>query len=119
VNPTPEKLQTFEDAFSTHSGSCYATCACGRIFYNSNGGWDWEEGELENLEKIQTAVDLDYAVESLSFEGKTYVKDCKCWHDRAAIIKKFVDGHAREIANYLTAEKKRKTTVAEKAPVVK
>jgi len=28
------------------------------LFYNSNGGWDWEEGELEELMN-SNAVDLD------------------------------------------------------------
>lgn len=112
-----DKLENFERAFSTHSGGCRRTCNCGREFYNPNGGWDWEEGEIEALDK-SGAISLDWSVSTLSCEGKEYVMDCDCWHKRAKQIMGFIDGHAQAIAEYLTLEKKRKQTLADESPVV-
>ncbi len=90
------KIKILEEAFSCATGHSYFECNCGEVFYNSNGGWDWEEGELEGLEKSD-AVDLDYAVEDLRFEGNNYCKDCSCWHKRALRIFAFLMVHNRQI----------------------
>ncbi len=119
MNPTPEDLQTFEEAFSSHGGGSHRTCECGREYYNPSGGWDWSRGELERLEKTKEATALEYTVQTLIIEGRTYVMDCDCWHKRAREITAFLDSHAQRIADYLTREKKRKQAEADASPVVK
>ncbi len=101
-----EKLEIFEDAFRDQTAGSYRECDCGREFYNSNGGWDWEDGELEVLEKSNTSFDLDYSVGTLSFEGKEYCLDCGCWHKRALRIFGFVMSHNSQIVALFQAVKK-------------
>ena len=110
--------QSFEKAFDPGRGSSVAACECGKVFYNSNGGWDWEDGELEKLHEDPTAVDLDWSVGYVCFEGSHYVSDCKCWTERAEKIMAFLDGHEISIANYLNLEKQRKITEANMVPDV-
>jgi len=112
------KFENFERAFDCHVGSCSATCACGRVFYNPDRSWDFEENELEDLEKDPNATGLDYAVSFVEFEGQTNVMACDCWHNRAKQIMGFLDSHANKIAEYLKLEKERKTQEAENSPVV-
>ena len=100
-----EKIEICEEAFSCHAGHSCFSCNCGKVFYNSNGGWDWEEGHLEELEK-SNAIDLDYAVEDLTFEGQYFCKDCSCWHDRALRIFNFLMAHNRQIVDLFKAAKK-------------
>ena len=114
-----EKLENFELAFSTSSAGCRRECHCGRIFWDGyNSGYSWDDGEEDELRNNPNATALDYSVSTIMFEGKEYVCDCNCWHKRAETIIGFIDGHAREIAEYLSREKKRLQRIAEHAPVV-
>lgn len=99
---------------------CVRTCHCGKTYYHDDesSGWNWEPGELKRLRKDQSAIGLDYAPGELLFEGREYVDACGCWHERATKLTQFIDSHAREIATYLTLEKKRKQAIADAAPVV-
>lgn len=116
----PEKLESFERAFDLHMGTCRMTCACGKEYWDAaNGGYDWEDGEVERLENDPNAVALNYSVGAVCFEGNDYVVDCPCWHKRAKQIMRFIDGHSSAIAEYLTNEKKRKQAIADRSPVVK
>jgi len=112
------KFENFETAFDPGIGSCSAMCECGKIFYNPDGSWGFEEGELEGLEADEKAVSLDHSVGYVSFEGSEYVYDCDCWHDRAKQIINFIDGHRFGIVKYLKAEKERKQIEADVSPVV-
>ena len=113
-----DKFQNFKEAFSPPIGSCSAQCACGRQFYNSDGHWDFEEGELEGLESDPKATALEYSVGYIEFEGTTYIWDCDCWHDRAKKIIAFIDAHAGAIVEYLKLEKKRKLKEANASAVL-
>lgn len=113
----PLLLENFECAFGTGSGGCRRVCECGREFYNPEGGWDWDDGELEDLEK-RGATALEYTVGEISFEGKVFVNGCNCWHPRAERLIDWIDGHRNQIAEFLTLEKKRKQREANDAPVV-
>lgn len=112
-------IENFENAFRTSTGSCLFECKCGRRFFNSNGGWDWEDGELEELEEDNTATDLDWSVGSLYFDSAEYARDCDCWHDRAKNLMGLIDRHSRQLAEYLNSEKDRKTKEAKLMPTVK
>lgn len=111
------KLQNFEIAFSAHTSGCRRECRCGRVFYNPDGGWTWEDGEIERLNKSD-AIALPHSVGTIIFEEKEFVADCSCWHPRAEKLINWIDSHAEGIAIYLTQEKKRKQSEAEKAPTV-
>ena len=101
-------IESFKDGFADNTGTCRASCACGREFYNPNphNGWDFEEGELDELE-AEGATATEHSVEYMSFEGSTYVMQCDCWKDRAKRVMSFLDAHATKIANYFKAEKER------------
>lgn len=118
-----EKRESFMNAFDMHTGGCSGRCECGRLFFDDSedGGWDWNDGEREELQakaKAGEATALDYGVGYVQFEGRQYAWDCDCWHQRAAVLIGFIDGHAREIAEYLNAEKKRLQAIADRAPKV-
>lgn len=112
------ELKSFENAFSDMHGGCRGVCHCGREFYNSDGGWTWEDGELEALRANPNATDLAWSVGGLVFERRTYVPDCPCWHARASVLIRFINAHGRQIADFLTEEKRRKVAEAARLPVV-
>lgn len=113
-----EKLENFERAFSSGSSGCHYTCHCGKEFFDAaNDGYDWAPGELESLMEGD-AIGIGHSVGEVRFEGKIFVDACDCWHERARKIMAFTDGHAHEIARYLTLEKQRKIIEADHAPVV-
>jgi len=99
-------LKSFEDAFKTNTGGCRGVCECGKQFYNSGGGWNWEDGEIERLRE-ENAQDLDRSVGFVRFENKEYCRDCDCWHKRANDVMGFIDTHNHQIAKYLSLEKER------------
>ena len=109
--------KTFYDAFKVPVGSCRGTCNCGKVYYNSNGGWDFDENEIEQL-KLMGATDLDYSIGFIEFEGLTYIYDCECWHERAVKIQSFIDGHSHQIAAYINGEAKAIYEAAKMAPTV-
>lgn len=113
-----DDIETFERAFRDGVSSCRGTCACGREFYNSSGGWDFDEGEIEALEADPNATATEYAVGYVTFEGVTYLDVCACWHPRAAKIRDFLRAHDSKIAAFLTEERARKQSEFERAPVV-
>jgi len=101
------KLENFEIAFASGGSGCSHECQCGKQFYNPDGGWDWEEGEIERLEK-SGAERLDYSVSTVIFEGKAFVLDCTCWNERAEKIISWMDEHKRAFVKYLQLERERK-----------
>lgn len=113
-----ELREQFEEAFSDHVGSCVADCACGRIFYNPDGGWSWDDGELALLRANPQATAIDCSVGYVSFEGQTFVDACDCWWPRAKKIAEWILSHAHGIAAFINLDAKRQRRVAEAAPVV-
>ncbi len=111
-------IESFKEAFAIGSGGCRRECDCGIQFYNSDGGWDWEEGELDELMANGDARDLDCTITEIRFEGKEYVYQCDCWHERAEELMGFIDSHAYGIAQYLTLEKLRMQAEADNMPTV-
>lgn len=104
--------QNFEQAFDSGCGSCRGDCCCGKTFYNPDDHWDFEDGELDELEANQNATGVDHAIGFVIFEGRYYLNACDCWHERSKQIMDFIDAHAREISKYLNAEKARKISEA-------
>lgn len=117
MNPS-DKLENFERAFRNGTAGCVRTCECGVTYYDTVGRYDWEPEEFEGLKTNKKAVPLDYTPGDIHFEGRRYVDGCNCWHERAKKIMGFIDGHAHQIAKYLTLEKQRKQSIADNAPEV-
>lgn len=108
----PELTSYFVDAFC-HSGSCMGTCDCGVFYYDSDGQWDFGEGELERHQADPKAVDSP--VHQIEVGGRTFVVGCPC--NGAGQYETFIWGHRFDIASYLNArsqqEAKNATTDAE------
>lgn len=114
-----DKFRNFREAFSNGTAGCRRTCACGIEYYDAVNSYDWEEGEIEALEKNKKAKGLDHSCGDMGFEGREYVDACDCWHNRAEQLIKFLDRHSHKIAEYLTLEKKRKQSAADHSAVVR
>lgn len=115
-------FDAFERAFRGGVSGFRRTCECGIEYWDGyNSGYDLEDGEAEQLEKMRLegrARSLPHSVGVVEFEGRYYVDGCDCWHPRAERVIQFLNEHAVAIAEYLTLEKKRKQREAEAAPVV-
>jgi len=96
--------EIFEKAFGSMGAGCRRTCACGKTYYNPDMTWDWEEDELETLEKDQNAYAFDYAVGGMEIGGEFLVFDCDC--GKAEKYENFIIGHEQQLAEYLNARAK-------------
>lgn len=94
-----EKLKLFERATDAGAGLCSFTCECGKHYYRTDDDIDWTADELEKLEK--EGHGLPHSIGVIRFEGKQYVSDCDCWHERASQIIGFLESHHNEIATFL------------------
>jgi len=93
----------FEQAFRANHAGCRGVCDCGKSYYNSSGVWDFEEGELEELEKSD-AINSIYSIGYINLEGSEYIDVCPCRDDRVETILNFIDSHSSQIAEYLNLE---------------
>ncbi len=102
--------ELFEDAFRDCFSGCRRECGCGRTcFDNANGGYHWDEGELEALlkgakEDPEHYVALDYSCATMTIDGVEWVMGCPCNAGRR--YQEFIDRHAQQIAKYLNAKSK-------------
>lgn len=113
----PPPSEEFVRAF-VGSGHCVCECACGRVHFDPTGNYDWEKGELEELErKIKLKPDLYFAhndsVEAMHIDGHAFVVGCPC--NRARPYEVFIWDHKERIAEYLKAMWKLKLAEAEAA----
>lgn len=113
-----ERRRIFEQAFSGGVGHSVMECACGKTYYNPCGGWDWSEGELEELDQSPSAISVPWTVGEVVFDGKTYAADCECWHKHADRCMNWMDNYRSEIAAYLNTIKAEKLTEARSMPSV-
>lgn len=117
-----DKLENFERAFSSGTGSCRVTCDCGKIYFNATDRGCWEPGELDELQRLEQdgkAISTDYTIDYIDFEGKQFANGCDCWHSRAIKIMAWLDAHAHKMAEYLSLEKERKQSIADHSPLVR
>ena len=112
-------LESFKEAFRDGIGGNRVKCHCGKVYYNPDGFWDWDEGELEALNLDDDAKALDYTTEYLSVEGVTYAIDCDCWHSRAEQIMRFLDGHRAKVGAYFAEERRRLMNESKSFPEIK
>ena len=95
--------ELFADAFSSHSGGCVRDCACGRTYFNPDGGWDWGQGELEELrrraaEHPDQCVEVDYTVTAMVVGGEEIVDGCCC--DLARWYENLICQYSAQITTY-------------------
>jgi hypothetical protein len=113
-----DKLDNFIVAFRGGISSCRMTCACGKEFFDIEGDWDWEDGELDELHADPNATPVNGSVSEIEINHNTYVTDCNCWHDKAEKMVNFMDSQAIRIRDYFAAEKRRLLRAAEECPVI-
>jgi|688.fasta_scaffold777211_2 hypothetical protein len=89
-------LDSFKEAFSCGQ-SIDPICECG--------------------EQYTKYDDDDYLTPMIYFEGKRYVYDCSCWHERATRIANWIDAHSHNIVAYMKAEKARLYAISDMYPV--
>lgn len=101
---TDDVSQEFYDAFQT-GGTCRAACdGCGRVYFGSDGHWDWEHGELEGLLKSSKDepdkyIDIGDTVRYLDLGGRIFVDECECGMARK--YENFIWAHKESILRYL------------------
>lgn len=96
-------LDSFREAFDIGESTPWHWCECGREF---------------GCEENQTYRRVTHWYRLIRFEGKEYVADCTCWHERAKKVCKSIDAYKKQIAKYLNLEKQRLTKLAEESPTV-
>lgn len=107
--PSEEFLHALE--LSHGGGGCRAECEfCKRVTYNPNGGWTWDEGELEDLDRrneedSDKCIAVDYAVPIAYLDGKQYVIGCPC--NSARQYEVWIWSHGILIAEYLKLKAER------------
>ena len=112
-----EQLENFETAFHNMVAGSVRTCDCGKVFYNPTGGWDWEDGELEALDKSESATGVDWTVQTIWIQGKEYCNDCDCWHKPATQVFDWIIKNRHAVTELLNLEKKRLESEAMDTPV--
>lgn len=111
VPPKEPPSEEFERAFGG-SGSCRVKCGfCGREEYNSDGGWDWDDGELEALRADPNAEDVYYTPTWGYLVGKQYLHGCPC--NEARRYEDFIWSHRHGIIRYLRARTQANLKTAE------
>lgn len=121
TRPATDGLESFERAFDPRVCGCRVECRCGRVFWDTyNSGYDWYEGEIEALEKnpSNSTYPHEYGT-PVAFEERHTRPTATVGGRGRSVIKAFIDGHAREIAEYLSLEKRRLADSAERAPEVR
>lgn len=94
----------FIQAFHSGGGGCLRTCECGRTHFDTYNTWDWDDGELEELEKkaIENPdkyVESDGSASCIEIDGREIVIGCCC--DFARKYEAFIKNNAEQIADYL------------------
>lgn len=113
-----ESLDNFDRAFSHIRTGCFK-CECGKVYWdNQNGGYDWNDGELEALEKNPNATAVPYAIDVIDIDGREYANACNCWEKRASRIIGWLENNRTEIAAYFRYEKERKMAEANRLATI-
>ncbi|MFA4960823.1 MAG: hypothetical protein WC548_04125 [Candidatus Pacearchaeota archaeon] len=99
--PSEEFVRAFADA-----GSNYVVCEfCGRKHYAPNSDLDWEDGELERLNRLNMKdpeACVAHEEESIFFgriDGKQFVDGCPC--NLIGQYERFIIDNRYAIVNYL------------------
>lgn len=114
---TSQEREIFEKSFRT-CGTSRMQCQCGKWYYNSTGGWDWDEGELEEYHADKQAIDVDYTIGRLVFDGQEYADACDCWEEAATRIYRWLIANRYAVTAFYPAVKQEMKADAEQFPIV-
>lgn len=106
------QFENFEKAWGTRSAGCYEYCACGRVFYDVENSYDWNEGEMDQLRANPNAFARSYGIERVNIDGVIYASDCDCWHEKATRIINWLDVNRYNLKEYFELERKRLLALA-------
>lgn len=101
----PPVSEGWEQAFGSNTSGCYRVCeGCDRVYFDSFGSWDWEDGELEALKENAKKtpdkyIECDYSISTYFVCGKEIVTGCAC--NYGAPYEQWVQRNAVRIAAYL------------------
>lgn len=104
----------FEEAFDSGGAGSVRECVCGRTHFDDSwdSGWDWEEGELEELRKFEEEspdkfVSHDCAIGCMVIDNKEFVYDCEC--GLVEKYERFIIHHEMQLRRYLNKRKEMMT----------
>jgi hypothetical protein len=112
----PEPSKEFLEAFREGSAGMVVECDfCGRVYFATDDGGDFEEGELEDL-RARAEKEPDKCIEVSGFatriivNGKYYAEGCKCNLIRP--YEDFIWLHRRGILAYIKARSEKRLKAA-------
>ena len=96
--------ELFSNVFDSNCGGCLRTCECGITHFDTFHSYDWEEGELEELEKKAKAdpkhyIEHDCSIGTIEIGGVEIVYGCIC--GLAEKYENFIISHDEQLAEYL------------------
>ena len=101
ADPTEHFIRVFRDM----GAGCVRTCdRCGLTAFNSEGMWDWDEGELEKLQKAaeedpKSFRDVDHSVGGYVIWGIFISEVCEC----GPLVEKMLLRDRERLSEYLGA----------------
>lgn len=115
----PDKLLSFEQAFSDRTSGAHHTCNCGKDYVDNHNRYDgqWEEEKERAI--ANGSIPVGHAITILYWQGRYYSDCCQCWKHQAAGIIRFLDDNVQQVAGYINREKERLTAAANQLPTVK
>ena len=102
--------EDFIRAFDSGIGTCRAICECGIVHFDEvQQHYDWEEGELEELQEFakynpEAYVAHDHSIGFIEIDNKQVVIDCSC--NTVDKYEDFILNHVVQIAEYLNRRAK-------------
>ena len=114
--------ELFYEVFNSRVSGCYRQCACGIHHYDSVGSYDWDDGELENLNKKALEepykyIAHDHSVGTIIIGSMEIVMDCTC--DLGPKYERFILRYQHQLAEYLNKRCEQLKAEADKIKVVK
>ena len=107
--------ELFDNVFDSKCGGIVRTCECGITHFDVYNIHDYEDGELEELQRNaqkdpEHYIAHDHSLGTMEIGGIEIVYDCSC--DLAKKYENFIIGHDVQLAEYLN---KRAAMLREKA----
>lgn len=105
IAPFKEPSEEFLEAFGDGVASVVVTCDfCGRVYFATNDGGDFEKGELEHYresakEEPDKYIEVDGFTSRVGVDGKCYAWGCKC--NKVRLHEDWVWANRRKILKYL------------------
>lgn len=112
----PEPSKEFLDAFKEGSSGMIVECDfCGRVYFATQDGGDYEDGELENLrenakKEPDKYIEVDCFTTRILIDGHYYALGCKC--NKVRRYEDWIWANRRSIVAYLKARTEKRLQAA-------